>query len=83
MKSRRSAQVHEALTLLEKWARFKRVCYAHDMAMAGLLGLIVNELKHPELRQRLSDVHSHRLEIGNLKTDAKTYMWFRKGYRPV
>jgi hypothetical protein len=71
--SRKTIKVPKVITLLEKWAKFKTVCWKHEYALAGHLGLVVNNLKGTELTQRLKDVHDCRLEIGKLKTENQTY----------
>ena len=80
--STKSIAVSNSLALLEEWAGFGSVCYAHCRAVAGRAGLVVNGLNHRDLMQRILSVHEARLTIGKLKTDPETYRWFRRSHRP-
>ena len=51
--------------------------------MASHMGLLTKRLRDADIVVRLKHVYKHRLDIGKLKTDDKTYQWFRVANCPA
>ncbi|EFW15145.1 conserved hypothetical protein [Coccidioides posadasii str. Silveira] len=59
------------------------LCYDHAKLMASKLGLQTRTLNREELLNRLAYIHRNRRNIGSVKTDDSTYLWFRLANRPA
>jgi hypothetical protein len=77
----------QAMKLLDRVAKCEgagqKLCWSHLKNIGSKLGLQTRLLNHSALRKRLNQVHNSRNHIGKLKTDVKTYNWFRKTHRPI
>jgi hypothetical protein len=79
----RSYDMGTNLKLLRRMHGYRQVCYVHQKAVGGHMGLRVKMLKAEELRGKLQFLFDHQLKIGDIKTARGTFMWFRVKNRPA
>lgn len=58
------------------------LCFDHAKLLASKLGLQTRSLNRENLLNRLRHIDDNRLDIGGVKTDDKTFQWFRLANRP-
>ena len=63
--------------------RLDHICYQHLKAVGGHCGLQLKLLKRADLQHRIQTLYQYRDDLNSLRTDPKTYIWFRQADRPT
>jgi hypothetical protein len=73
-------------SIVKTWMKYKdNTCHKHDALILSSLGMKSKGVNKTQAKERLTAFNEATIHstLGDMKTDTKTYHWFRRSHRPV